>query len=154
MGERCKMKTVKQSGRIALLLLLPLAVVVIWLFVVLTAPPNPGDKATEFMQALAKGDVDRLTEMSYMPGLERDEIRKRWEYTTQVVGPHYGFIFRLQNHRMTAENEAAVRFEVYRDIYAGTTYAEPFEIPMIRVNDEWLVDVRSINRDFYPGLPR
>ena len=33
-------------------------------------------------------------------------------------------------------------------------YEELYELPMVKVGDDWKVDVRGISREFYPGLPR
>ncbi len=125
------------------------------LALVLLAKPSPTNVANEFLVALAKGDAAKLTEMTYLGSdTDRDSIRKKWDYTTQVVGPHYRFVWKTVSESISDDSSASVRIQLVRNMGSPSAYEEKFEIPLIMQNGRWLVDVRAINRDVYPGLPR
>lgn len=109
--------------------------------------------AADFMSALAKGDVETLTELSLFPGATKEELKEKWRYTVKEVGPHYFFAWNIVAVTRSDENNAAARMKVIRNLDRGG-YEENIQLPMVKENGEWKVDVRAINRALYPGLPR
>lgn len=109
---------------------------------------------SQFMDALARGDVEKLTEMSYMSDLPKEEIRKRWDFTVNKAAPYYRFTWRVAGGDETEKDSGNVRLKVQRNVDSGSSYEESFQLPLIKTAEGWKVDVRSISRDMYPGLPR
>lgn len=109
--------------------------------------------AAEFMSALGKHDVAKLTELSYMDGSTPEEVRKKWEYTVQVA-PYYRFRWQFLGESNPTPDSAAVRLWVWRDAQSPATYEEKFEIPLVKIDGNWKVDVRGLNRLMFPALPR
>lgn len=109
--------------------------------------------AGDFMSALAKGDVDTLTELSFFQGATKEQLREKWRYTVKEVGPHYVFAWRISGITRSEENSAAAKMQVIRNLDQGG-YEENFQLPLVKENGDWKVDVRSISRAMYPGLPQ
>jgi hypothetical protein len=107
-----------------------------------------------FMSALARGDVNTLTDLTYLGKRPKEEIRKDWEFATGTAGKYYNFTYRITSAQQADENNATVTMMVERDIDSGTSYEEKRELPLVKVGNEWKVDVANISRDVYPALPR
>jgi len=106
------------------------------------------------MFALAKGDATKLTDLTYISGASKDDVKKQWEYATKVAAPHYLFVFRLNGSSQSSADEASVKVMMVRNAGDPGAYEEKFELPMLRKDGRWLVDVAGINRGLYPALPR
>jgi hypothetical protein len=109
--------------------------------------------ANDFMVALAKGDVDTLTELSSFQGASKEELKEKWRFTVKEVAPHYMFAWKILSIARSDENTAAARLMVRRNADQGG-FDENFQLPLVKENGEWKVDVRSISRAMYPGLPQ
>ena len=109
--------------------------------------------AGEFMSALAKGDVDTLTELSWFQGATKEQLKEKWRYSVKEVGPHYVFAWKINAVTRSGDDSAAARMQVIRNLDAGG-YEENFQLPLVKDNGNWKVDVRSISRAMYPGLPK
>ncbi len=144
----------KRLGRVNLILILAVAGMAVILALMLFTKPSPTQVANDFMVALAKGDVPKLTELSFLDGDDKAAMTKKWEYTTQVVGPHYHFRWLTVAETQADSNTANVKIRLYRNSRNPGTYEENFAVPLIQKDGRWLVDVRSISRELYPGLPR
>ena len=112
------------------------------------------EAAVQFMGALGQGDVDTLTRLTYAPGKPEEKVRTEWEYTVDTVGPHYRFMFQLLTTKQATETFHTVAIHVFRDADNPSTYGEKFELPLIKSDKGWQVDIASVNRQMYPGLPR
>lgn len=112
--------------------------------------------ATRFMNALGKGDVSTLVSMSDMPGKSPEEIKRDWEYTTKVAGPHYIFTYKITSNLDANEQStiSMVRMMVTRNVDRDDSYEEKFELPMVKKDGKWKVEVLGLDRRLYPGLPR
>jgi hypothetical protein len=144
----------KQSGRVNLLLLGAIVCIAVLGFVFLSGRESVTTVGSRFMSALAKGDVDTLTKMSYIDGESPDHIRKEWDFAVNEVAKHYRFTWRITSARETGKESAAVSMQVARNADSGGAYEEKFELPLQKVDGDWKVDVTNISRDMYPGLPR
>ncbi len=147
-------RSVRTAGRISPLTLFGVAAIVLVGVGLFIAQESVATVGSKFMDALARGDVETLTEMSYMADLPKEEIRKRWDFTINKAAPHYRFTWSITSSDETADNTGNVRLKVMRNVGSGGGYDEKFELPLVKVDDEWKVDVRSISRDMFPGLPR
>jgi hypothetical protein len=114
---------------------------------------SPTSVGARFMAALGEGRASELATMSYMPGLSPEEKRARWERTVRF-GKHYRFRWEIVSERMSDADTASVRMRVWRNAMDPMSYEEPLELPMVKRDGKWLVDVRGLNRDLYPALPR
>lgn len=144
----------RRRGRANWLVVLGLIGVVVIVVLFLIGGRSATSVAAEFMSALGKHDVAKLTELSYMDGDTPEQVRKKWEYTTQVAAPYYRFKWQFLGESSAAPDTSAVRLWVWRDAQSPASYEEKFEIPMVKVDGKWKVDVRGLNRLMYPGLPR
>lgn len=115
---------------------------------------SPEVATVRFMNALAKGDVDTLTAMSYTAGESKDAMKKEWEYAVKVAGPYYQFSYSIVSSVSPDSNSATVRMKVYRNINRGSSFEEKFELPLVKRDGQWKVDIRSLDRRLYPQLPR
>jgi hypothetical protein len=115
---------------------------------------DAGETASAFMTALAKGDVDKLTQLSYYEGTSKEVLRKRWEFTVKRAAPHFMFIWRISAVTHMDEDDAVATLQVIRNAETGQGFEEKFQLPLLKANDEWKVDIRAISRNMYPGLPR
>jgi hypothetical protein len=125
--------------------------VILALFLIPTNSPNVA--ANRFMSALAEGNVDKLMSLSYYKGDEA-RMRAQWEFAVKECAPYYRFKWRNVGLKEADDKIAGVRMMVQRNLGSGSDYEERYDIPLLKVDGEWLVDVRSISRAMYPGIPR
>jgi hypothetical protein len=144
----------KRAGRVNILTVAVLACVVVIFSMFFIGRENIGSVGAKFMSALAKGDVDTLTDLSYLGNKDKEDMKKQWEFAAKDVSKQYTFEWRVTGARELSEKAGSVSLMVSRNLFSGSTYEEKFELPMIRVNGRWLVNVSGISRDMYPALPR
>jgi hypothetical protein len=125
------------------------------------AKEEPGSVAAQFMSALAKHDVEKLTDLSYIGKTEpaeiessREKLKKSWDFCVNTAGKHYTFAWRTSASRKSSENSASVTLQVQRNIANGGSYDEKYELPMEQEGGKWKVVVSGISSDMFPGLPR
>lgn len=144
-----------RHGRVSLVSILAIVAVALFAFVLLFSRESLSTIGARFMTALATHDVDTLTKMSYMgEGVAQDEIRKKWEFAVNDAGKYYRFRWRVLGATQASEKDAMIRLEIMRNSDNPATYEEKYQLPLIKVGDEWKVYVRGINREMFPGLPR
>ena len=144
----------KRAGRASWLMVAGIAGIVAILVLFFVAGESAESAAVRFMDALAKGDVKTLVAMSDSPDTEPAELEKQWEYTAKVAGPHYMFFYKINSSLNPTENTAMVRMMVSRNVNREGSYEEKFELPMIKRDGKWKVEVRGLDRRLYPNLPR
>lgn len=142
-----------RRGRLNVVVLIGLLGAITAVVIFVLSGESPSGAAARFMVALGEGKVDKLMEMSYYSG-DRDELRTQWEYATGVAGEYYRFTFQIVGEVRSGPNEAAVRMRVWRNALSAMTYDELFQLPMVKREGRWLVDVKAISRKLYPALPR
>lgn len=147
-------RSVRNAGRISPLALFGVVAVALIGAGFFFVQQSVATVGSQFMDALARGDVNKLTEMSYMADLPKEEIRKRWDFTVNKAAPYYRFTWAITDSGETAGNAGYVRLNVTRNAGTPGGYDEPFELPLLKIDGQWKVDVRAISRDMYPGLPR
>jgi hypothetical protein len=106
------------------------------------------------MEALAKHDVDTLTKMTMMTGASQDNIRKQWDFSVNKAERYYEFGYRIESSAQANDHAASVKVQMTKDIDHPGSYEELMELPMVKVDGQWKVDVRALSRDFYNCLPR
>ncbi|MEO7454121.1 MAG: hypothetical protein ABIV13_05095 [Fimbriimonadales bacterium] len=121
--------------------------------VILMIGKSPEEAAREFMAALSKGDVTTLTRLSYMPDPEQP-VEQQWRETFDEKAKNYVFAWQLQGSEKVSENDAVVKVMIVE--YRGPELHENdiTNLPLTKRDGEWKVDLRSLSRSFFPGLPR
>jgi hypothetical protein len=143
----------RNSGRVNLFALFAVVAVVMIAIVVFFSKSSPGTAGGAFMDALVRGDVNELTNLSYISNTDPSEIKKEWTFATQVAGKHYNFAWTIT--ASTAQGDSgSVQLSVQRNFGTPGAYPENFALPMTMVNGQWKVDVANLSRELYPGLPK
>lgn len=141
-------------GRVNIVLIIGIVVVAMLAYVILMTRESVTTVGTRFMSSLAKGDVNTLTEMTFLEGRDKEDVRKQWDFSVNQVGKHYRFAWRIVSAREIGSDSAAVRLQVVRDLESSAAYEENFQLPLRKENGAWKVDVSNISRDMFPALPR
>ena len=115
---------------------------------------TPSATAEEFLEDLAHGDSAKLVDVTYVKSGDKAALQKAYEFATQEAGKNYSFLWRIKDEREADANTASVQISVVRNPKRIGSYEENFEIPLIRQNGKWLVDVASISSLLYPALPK
>lgn len=144
----------KQSGRISVITILVLAGTLAIIAIFALSRESIQSVGSRFMSALSRHDVDTLTDLSYAGNQTKEEIRKKWDYAVNVAGQHYYFTWRATSSKEANADNGAVQLSVSRNANQPGSYEENFQLPMVKVNNDWKVDVTGISRDMFPGLPR
>lgn len=142
-----------RAGRTHWLVLVAIAVAIGGVIVVFMPSNSAAKSANDFMRALATDDRDALTSLTYWPGADPAEIRKKWDHTMEA-GKYYRFAYKVVNEKQATDTQVGVTAMVMRNVMTGSSYEEKFEIPMVLEGGKWKVDVRGINREMFPALPR
>lgn len=141
-------------GRVNLLAIFCVVALIVFVGVVFASKESLSSIGGRFMTALTKGDVDTLTKMTYLGTESPEQIRKKWDEAVNVAGRYYNFTYKVTAADTADANTGSVRLSIVRNANQPGSYEENFALPMIKVGDEWKVDVRSISHEMYPDIPR
>lgn len=142
------------SGKVSVTVVVVLAFIVGLAAMMMVSGDTPTTTGAQFMRALEDGDYKTLAAMSYGGEVSQAELEKQWEYTMTVAAPHYQFSYEIKGETQPSKDSAIVWMMFTKNVGSGGSYAERFDLPMVRTKDGWKVDVFSMNRDMFPGLPR
>lgn len=151
-GPSGLIKPMLRAGKVHIIPILAAAGIVLLAVLLFLARESPISAADRFLVALGRGDVDTLMELSYFAG-DKEDLRRQWEFATQEAGKYYRFRYKIRFAREVGDT-AAVSIEFERDAMSGASFPENRQIPMVRENGRWKVDVAAVTRDLYPALPR
>lgn len=144
----------RQSGRGNWIVISLVVVAAVIFSVFLFSGESPSVASERFMEALAKGDAEALTDMSYFsPERPRDKVLSDWKKTLEI-SKYYRFAWITKSSSSPAPGRASVKMEFTRDADKGSAYSEGFSLDLVQKNGKWLVDVKSLSRELYPALPR
>lgn len=145
----------KLAGRVSILTLVVCAAVLVGgaIVLLLTVGDSPETAAQEFLSALAKGDVDSLTKLSYMGDEKAEQVKSEWTFAVDA-GKYYRFAYQMLGSNQSDPKDAAVQIKIIRNLGKPASYDENKELPMVKFGGQWLVDVRSMDNELYPALPR
>jgi hypothetical protein len=148
------MKSMRQSGRINVVALIGgfIALVFVAALSISFIKESPGTVAGKFLTALAKGDVDTLSKLTYGGTMSKEEVKKEWEFTLSV-SKHYRFRWAVLVESIADDKSASVRTQVARNL-GPNSYDENYGIPLVQEAGAWKVDVKGISRSIFPNLPR
>jgi hypothetical protein len=148
------MGSMKQSGRTSVMVLITGVGVIILAIIFFFSSESLESIGGRFMTALATGDVDTLSKMSYLGKESPDQVKKEWEFATKTAGLHYVFVWRITSALQSDANSGSVRMQVTRNADKPGAYEESYQLPMTKVDGDWKIDVQGISREMYPALPR
>lgn len=143
-----------RRGRISLLGIVGLLCALVVVSILFLGRESLTTVGNRFMAALGKGDLDTLTNMTFMGNASPEEIRKQWDFTVNTAGRYYNFQYRIVSASQANERTGSVRMQVRRNSTGPSTYEENYQLPLVKVGDQWKVDVRGISRELYPALPQ
>lgn len=125
------------------------------------AKEEPSAVAAQFMSALAKHDVNKLTELSYIGKTQpaeieaaREKLRKDWDFAVNTAGKYYTFAWRISASGVASSDHASVTLQIQKNITGDAPYDEKYELPMEKEGDKWKVVVGGISSEMFPALPR
>ena len=124
------------------------------LFLLMFSQEGPEMVASKFMSALVEGDPDKLTELSYFPSGTKKELRDQWEFSTKVAGKLYIFAWNIKFAKQADDKTVGVAMEVTRNAQSPASYPENYQLPLVKQDGKWLVDVSAISREMYPAMPK
>lgn len=147
--------SMNQSGRVSPVAILAVLAIALFVFVIAFSKESLSTVGARFMGALARHDVDTLTELSYMgEKVTQDEIRKKWDFAVNEAGKYYRFRWVVVGSSEASQKDGSVRLQVTRNSDNQGGYEENFQLPMTKVGDKWKVYVPGISHEMFPGLPR
>lgn len=124
------------------------------LFLLFGLGESPLVAANRFLIALAKQDLETVSEMSfYSPERPQEQVRADWEKTLGYI-KHFRFTWQLTNYVTPAPDRATVRLKFVKDAHLPGAYDENFGFDLVKVKGKWQVDVGSLSREMLPALPR
>src|SRR5262249_33974548 len=126
-----------RSGRVSILGLGGLFAIILFAAVFLLSRDSLSVVGGRFMDALAKRDVDTLTKMTYLGNETQEEIHKQWEFTCNPAGRYYNFLYHITAASQADPKSGSVQMQVTRDATNPGAYEENFQLPMVKVGDEW-----------------
>jgi len=143
----------KRSGRASIVIVIAIALVAAVIVLFLMAGDSASGVAARFLTALQKGDTKTLAELSYMEGLSPDQVQKKWD-ETYAVTKYWQFNWRVTDTKEQDSDNASVNLMWTKDMGSPSAYEDKAELPMLKKDGKWKIDVRAISREMYPDLPR
>lgn len=144
----------RRAGRVSILTVLALVAVVAVIAGFVFSGQSVDTAGSRFMDALARGDVERLTSLSVIPGRSTEEVRKEWDFAVNRAGKFYRFGWQIAGADTTGPDRGYVRLKILRNIENPGSYEENFQLPMRKVDGAWKVAVAEISPEMFPALPR
>ncbi|MCX7799182.1 MAG: hypothetical protein N2109_02445 [Fimbriimonadales bacterium] len=144
----------RQSGRVHWMVAVAVALLVAIVALIFFAGESPAVVTGRFLYALQLRDVDTLTELSYVPEGDAGHIRDDWDFTVNVANPNYRFTYRVLHVKELGGSDAVATVEMKKDAFSPAAYEENFQLPLVRKDGKWKVDVYNLSRKMYPALPR
>ncbi|MBA3725209.1 MAG: hypothetical protein H0W86_01850 [Armatimonadetes bacterium] len=141
------------SARMNLIVVLGIAGLAAILLLLTLTQQSPQEATNEFMEALATKNVNRLAEMSYLES-PRTPLKEQWDVAVNERAKNFVFIWHFESSRQPSPEEAVVRLTLVEFRGPEPKDSEPYEIPLLKRDGQWKVDLASLTRKFFPALPR
>lgn len=127
--------------------------VILIAFLLFFSKESPSTVANNYLVALAKGDVKTLVDLSYYPTKSKEQLTEEYTFATTKAAPYYRFVWKLKHSKETDDQTAAVTTQFIRAADDMQSAEEKVEIPLVKVDGKWKVDVAGLSRIIYPALP-
>lgn len=121
--------------------------------ILLLSERSPESAAETFMVALAKHDVKTLAEMSYLEGASAP-LENLWRDCVENKAKNYVFMWNWEGFRREGADEAVGRITITEFKGPVSDDNETVELPLVKRDGKWKVDLASLSRKFFPCLPR
>lgn len=144
----------RQSGKVHIITILGALCGLMIVGLLFFSRESPQTVAGAFMGALGRGDVDTLVKLSYAPDRDKDELRSQWEFAVKEAGPYFRFTYDIKGVKEADDKTAAVRMIYWPNVDDPASYEQNYDLPMVKEDGKWKVDVLSITSKMYPALPR
>ena len=122
------------------------------------AKEDPQAVGGQFMDALARHDVEKLTALSYTGKTtpseveaEKKRLHDEWNFCVNVAGEHFPFLWKISNSTVATDGQATVTVQVTKGGPMG--YEEKYELPLEKENGKWAIIPGQISRTMFPSLP-
>lgn len=143
----------KRSGRTSIVVIITVVLVAAVVGLFLMAGESPNGVGVKFLTALANGNSKTLAELSYMDGNTPEQIEEKWKQTHEI-SKYWLFAYKVMGTTIQDDKTATIRLDWVKNAASPSAYGEKYELPMVKVDGKWKVDVRAISREMYPALPR
>lgn len=144
----------KQAGRVNWLVLLACIGLVLIVGLMMLSGGSAASTAQEFMLALQRRDVDKLTELSNVAPAQKEKLHKQWDFCINTATPTYNFRWQFQYTQSTGPDSEVAMIKMWKSADAPGSYDELFQIPLVKIDGTWKVDVYRMSAKFYPAIPR
>lgn len=142
----------KRSGRVSFILLAAICSLAFIGLLFAFSGDTPGAAASEFLTGLATADTKTLAKRSVIRDLNEEQREKAWQETLKY-SRSFTFYWKLGPIHEDSE-QAMVKLEFTKNAGSPNSYAEHFELYLVKRPDGWKVDVTQLSREMYPYLPR
>jgi hypothetical protein len=141
----------KRSGRISFVVLAAILCVGFVCVLIFASGKSARGAAGEFMTALSNGDPEKLANLSMMGEKSKDEMKKAWQ---DSITYSRSFLFHWDITSAKDDGKAGVAVvQMTKNPLTQNAYPEKYELQLVKVGDDWKVDVTQIPRDMFPFLP-
>lgn len=145
----------KRAGRVSPLVILGVLGLlgILGVIIFTRSGTSPAQRVNDFFGALGSADLETIINVSTFGDRPADEMRPKWQQCLDRT-TYYKFAIQIKDTTYTSDEEATVAVEIYKNIMNPGVTSTRIQVPVVKVNGEWLVDARSLSRDAYPALPR
>lgn len=143
----------RRSGKVHWMGVTTIVALVLVLGLIFKQGDTPSAGAARFMKALAAGDVDQLTENSFLDGLSEQELKQQWTTTVKDYLPHFLFLYTFTTEETNSDKLATVKMRYRPELDNDSGYERNLGVQLELVNGRWKVDIGSIDREIVPALP-
>src|ERR1700722_7368320 len=105
----------RTAGQVNLFLLGAVLLVALGGLFLFVGRNGPTDVANEWIPALAKGNVDKLADLTYLRGGDKEKLREEYKFATQVAAPSYSFTWTVRDEKTANDKSASVQISVWRN---------------------------------------
>lgn len=147
-----KYGAMKRHGKANWVIIASLVSVLVLVAVLVSASKGPGGAATEFMTGLSYADAAKLARVSAIGQDDEATRRAKWQQTL-ARGKHYLFVWKMLETVNTGKDRAVAKVLIVRNATLPNAFDEKVEIPLVKKDEGWKVDVAGINREIFPALP-
>lgn len=134
--------------------------VVLMVAAILLAKETPQSAAVNFMDALARHDVKKLTELSLIgesdpaaAEAKRQRLAKEWDFSVNEAGRHFPFTWRVTAANITTDRTATATIMITPDAVLPSAYEQKYDLPLEKEGGKWKVDVGGISKLMFPAMP-
>jgi hypothetical protein len=144
----------KRAGRINPFVVVGVICAIILIPLLFISKRGPENYASDFLEALGKGNVDQLAQLSVIGNNNLEQRKALWAQTVKDA-KYYMFTWRITDVSDISDDRAAVKIQERRNLQLRMgEEEEPHNLTMVKTSDGWKVLVDGMDREIFPFLPR